>query len=53
MVPNTGIPEEEGVVLQHPGFIPNGPILSDSRFVNADFTDPGYKVARITIEKLS
>ncbi|MFN6498310.1 MAG: spondin domain-containing protein [Nostoc sp. DedQUE01] len=52
-VPNTGIPEEEGVVLQHPGFIQNGPILSDSRFINADFTVPGYQIARITIEKLA
>ncbi|WP_373529851.1 spondin domain-containing protein [Nostoc sp.] len=50
MTPNTGVPEK-GVVLKHPGFIPKGPILSDPRFVNADFTATGYKIARITIEK--
>ncbi len=48
MMPNTGV-DEMGVVELHPGFIPNGPILSDPRFANADFTAPGYQVARITV----
>jgi len=47
-VPNTGI-VENGVVKTHPGFIPNGRILSSPDFANADFTAPGYQVARITI----
>lgn len=49
--PNTGVPENE-VVRRHPGFIPGGPILSDPKFVNADFTAPGYQIVRITIEKV-
>ncbi|NET72080.1 MAG: PEP-CTERM sorting domain-containing protein [Sphaerospermopsis sp. SIO1G2] len=47
--PNTGA-DENGVVTQHPGFIPGGNILS--QFPNADFTTPGYQVARIKIEKV-
>jgi RTX calcium-binding nonapeptide repeat (4 copies)/Spondin_N len=47
-VPNTGTPEN-GVVRTATGFIPNGPILSDPRFANADFTAPGYQVARFRI----
>lgn len=47
-VPNTGI-EENGVVATHPGFIPNGRILSAPQFANGDFTAPGYQVGRVTI----
>ncbi|GAB4457197.1 MAG: spondin domain-containing protein [Armatimonadaceae bacterium] len=46
--PNTGTPEN-GTVQIHPGFIPGGPILSDPNFANANFTQPGYQIARITI----
>ena len=54
--PNTGI-DENGVVTLHPGFIEGGRILSEdgssplsiAPFTNADFTDPGYQVARITV----
>lgn len=55
-VANTGI-DQNGVVQLHPGFIPGGRILSEdgsstgavAPFTNADFTAPGYQVARITI----
>ncbi|NJK68909.1 MAG: hypothetical protein HC786_33600 [Richelia sp. CSU_2_1] len=46
--PDTGT-SENGVVRVAGGFIPGGPILSDSRFTNADFTAPGYQVARIQV----
>lgn len=44
--PQTGVVETAPVVL-HPGFIPDGPILT--AFPGADFTEPGYEVARITV----
>ncbi|MEA5510865.1 spondin domain-containing protein [Crocosphaera sp. UHCC 0190] len=49
--PNTGV-DENGVVTLHGGFNPvgSGGILDDARFVNADFTAPGYQVARIRVE---
>ncbi len=47
-VPNTGT-VENGVVRSATGFIPGGAILSDPRFVNADFTAPDYKIARFRI----
>jgi hypothetical protein len=48
--PNTG-QDENGVVHPHPGYLPpgSGGILDDPMFANADFTAPGYEVARITI----
>lgn len=46
--PNTGTPEN-GVVRLADGFIPGGNILSDPRFANADFTAPGFQVARIRV----
>ncbi|MEM6614560.1 MAG: spondin domain-containing protein [Cyanobacteria bacterium P01_C01_bin.72] len=54
--PNTG-KTQDGVVTFHPGFIPDGRILSedgsdenaDAAFTNADFTEPSYQVARISI----
>jgi Ca2+-binding RTX toxin-like protein len=46
--PNTGV-TENGVVQLATGFIPGGPILSTPRFANADFTAPGYQVARFRI----
>ncbi|MEO0686665.1 MAG: spondin domain-containing protein, partial [Cyanobacteria bacterium J06649_11] len=46
--PNTGT-DENGVVELHQGFQPNGRILSEPRFANADFTADGYEVARITV----
>ncbi|MGB7415208.1 MAG: spondin domain-containing protein [Thermosynechococcaceae cyanobacterium] len=49
--PDTGTPEN-GTVQLHPGFDPNGRILSRDRFANADFTAPGYNVARIQIEQV-
>lgn len=47
MVADTGA-VENGVIGAHPGFIPGGRILSN--FVNADFTQRGYQIARIKIE---
>lgn len=47
--PNTGV-DENGVVAPHPGFIPGGNILT--AFPNGDFTQPGYQLARIKIEKV-
>lgn len=59
--PNTGT-TEGGVVSIHPGFRPagTGGVLDASttfrgrtiNFVNADFKAPGYRVARITIERV-
>lgn len=48
--PNTGV-DEHGVVHPHPGYNPpgSGGILDDPMFADADFTTPGYQVARITI----
>jgi len=51
MMENTGV-TEGGVVTPHPGFNPGGNILSAPMFANADFTAPGYQVARITIERV-
>ena len=48
MAPNTGV-DENGVVRLAEGFIPNGPILSDPMFSQADFTDPNFQVARIRV----
>lgn len=55
-VPNTG-ETEGGVVESHPGFIEGGRILSEdgsdpnavTAFTNADFIEPGYQVARISV----
>lgn len=55
-MPNTGT-DENGVVAAHPGFIEGGRILSEdgsseealTSFTEADFTEPGYQVARISI----
>ena len=54
--PNTGT-DENGVVELHPGFAEDGRILSEdgssdnaiAPFDNADFTEAGYEVARISI----
>lgn len=46
--PNTGV-AENGVVQVAGGFIPGGPILSTPQFANADYTAPGYQVARFRI----
>ncbi|MBE9113152.1 spondin domain-containing protein [Nodosilinea sp. LEGE 07298] len=48
MAPNIGV-DENGVVDLAEGFIPNGPILSDPMFSNADFTAPDFQVARIRV----
>ncbi|PZO55306.1 MAG: PEP-CTERM sorting domain-containing protein [Phormidesmis priestleyi] len=48
-VPNTGT-TEGGTVQLAGGFIPGGRILSEPRFANADFTAPGYQVARFRVE---
>lgn len=51
--PNTGV-DENGVVTPHPGFNPvgSGGILDAPSFTNADFTTPGYQVARIQVEQV-
>ncbi|MBD3162780.1 MAG: hypothetical protein GF346_10365 [Candidatus Eisenbacteria bacterium] len=48
--PDTGV-DENGVIHEHPGYNPpgSGGILDDPMFAEADFTTPGYEVARITI----
>ncbi|MEO0854458.1 MAG: spondin domain-containing protein, partial [Cyanobacteria bacterium J06648_11] len=50
-VPDTGAIEGGNVGL-HPGFIPGGPILSSASFLGADFTQPGYQIARIQVEEV-
>ena len=47
--PDTGVNEGGGVELAE-GLIPGGPILSSPGFANADFTAPGYEVARFRVE---
>ena len=59
--PNTG-DDEAGVVELHPGLVEGGRILSTTdstpfnglplNFTGADFTAPGYEVARIRVEKV-
>lgn len=49
MMPNTGI-DENGVVGDHPGFLPGGNILSNMMFTNADFKAANYQIARIQVE---
>jgi len=46
--PNTG-ETENGVVGVHPGFEPEGRILSSAEFANADFTADSFDLARITV----
>ena len=43
--------EENGTVQTHPGFLEvgNGGILDQPESANADFTEPDYQIARITI----
>ena len=50
MAPNTGV-AQNGVVRLHSGFNPlgSGGILDSAMFANADFTQSGYQVARITV----
>ncbi len=50
--PDTGIDENGGVELAE-GFIPGGRILSSDDFANADFTAPGYEIARFRVELLA
>ncbi len=50
--PDTGVDEGGGVELAE-GFIPGGRILSSDDFANADFTVPGYEVARFRVELLA
>ena len=50
MMPDTG--QDEGTVVhEHVGYKRpgNGGILDDPQFANADFTAPGYAVARIRV----
>jgi hypothetical protein len=51
MMPNTGV-NENGVVMDHPGFLPagSGGILDSAMFANADFRVAGYQIARIQVE---
>ena len=54
--PNTG-ETESGVVELHPGFVADGRILTEdgsdenavAAFTSADFTEPGYQLARISV----
>ncbi|MFK7961717.1 MAG: spondin domain-containing protein [Phycisphaerales bacterium] len=50
MAPDTGV-DENGVNTAHPGFlaIENGGILATPAFQNADFTQDGYRIARIRV----
>ncbi|MEO0646556.1 MAG: spondin domain-containing protein, partial [Cyanobacteria bacterium J06650_10] len=47
-VADTGV-EENGVIGLSDGFTPGGNILSTPRFSNADFTQPGYQLARVRV----
>ncbi|MCP5518330.1 MAG: spondin domain-containing protein [Verrucomicrobiales bacterium] len=51
--PDTGT-VEAGVVSPHSGFLPvgSGGILDEPMFAGADFTAPGYQVARITVSQV-
>ncbi len=50
--PNTGT-DENGVVTEHPDLMDPGAggIVDDTRFTNADFSEPGYEVAHITVSE--
>lgn len=48
VTPDTGV-AENGVVGPHPGFLPDGNILNNPQFANADFTREGYPVAHIRV----
>ncbi|MEL6158671.1 MAG: spondin domain-containing protein [Cyanobacteria bacterium J06627_32] len=48
-VADTGEVEGGGVTLAQ-GYIPGGNVLSSDDFFNADFTAPGYEVARFQVE---
>lgn len=41
---------ENGVVMNHAGFMPSGPIIS--KFPNANFNSDTYMIARIIVEKI-
>ena len=47
--PNTGV-DENGVVTEHPGFLPGGNVLA--AIPNGDFTVDGYQIARIRVEQV-
>ena len=51
---DVGVPEG-GVVTPATGYKPpgSGGVLDDPRFANADFTAPGYEVARITVSEVT
>lgn len=51
--PNTGV-DENGVVHLHTGYMApgSGGVLDDPMFANADFTAPGYQVARISLKQV-
>lgn len=44
--PNTGV-DENGVVFDHPGFIPGGNVLAARP--NGQFIVPGYTIAKVTV----
>jgi hypothetical protein len=48
VTPNTG-DDQVGVVATHLGFEPEGNILSKEDFANANFMQPDYNLARVTI----
>lgn len=50
LIPGAGVPED-GVVHKHTGYKPGGFVLSNPFWAKADFTVPGYQVARITVEE--
>jgi Spondin_N len=50
LIPGAGI-AENGVVQKHTGYKLGGFVLSNPVFANADFTAPGYQIARITVEE--
>ena len=45
--PQTGV-DENGVVTDHPGFIPGGNVLA--AIPNGQFIAPGYRIAKVTVK---
>ena len=54
MLPNSGVTENNSI-RDHPGLLPpgSGGIVDDPSFVNADFSENGYVLGRVTIRLIS
>jgi hypothetical protein len=49
--PATG-KKERGIIKVHPGYVRDGNVLGNSMFANADFAQPEYQVAQISVQEV-